>query len=55
MGSSGAQMRLSFNSDYLSAGTYHLNVWGGVSLAGPNSAGQHEFGTTQLGVFRQHI
>jgi hypothetical protein len=55
MGSSGAQLRLSFNSNYLSAGTYHLNVWGGVSLANPNSAGQHEFGTTQLGVFRQHI
>ena len=55
MGSSGAQMRLSFNSNSLTAGTYHLNVWGGTSLADRNSLGQHEFGTTQLGVFRQHI
>ena len=59
MGSSGAQLRMSFNSDFLSGTstgtTYHFNVWGGTSLAGPNSAGQHMFGSTQLGVFRQHI
>jgi hypothetical protein len=55
MGSSGAQMRMSFNSFYLTAGTYHLNVWGGVSLAGPNSQGQHQFDTTLISVFKQHI
>ena len=55
MGSSGAQMRMSFNSFYLSTGTYHLNVWGGVSLAGPNSQGQHQFDTTLISVFKQHI
>ena len=55
MGSSGAQLRMSFNSDFLTAGTYHFNVWGGTSLAGPNSAGQHMFGSTQLAIFRQHI
>ncbi len=55
MGSSGAQMRMSFNSFYLTTGTYHLNVWGGVSLAGPNSQGQHQFDTTLISVFKQHI
>ena len=59
MGSSGAQMRMSFESSFLSGTstgtTYHLNVWGGVSLAGPNSAGQHMFGSTLLGVYKQHI
>ena len=55
MGSSGAQLRMSFNSNFLTAGTYHFNVWGGTSLAGQNSAGQHMFSSTQLGVFRQHI
>ena len=55
MGSSGAQMRMSFDSFNLTAGTYHLNVWGGTSLADQNSSGQHEFGSTLLGVYKQHI
>ena len=59
MGSSGAQMRMSFESSFLSGSstgtTYYLNVWGGVSFAGPNSQGQHQFDTTLLGVYKQHI
>ena len=46
---------MSFDSFNLTAGTYHLNVWGGTSLADQNSSGQHEFGSTLLGVYKQHI
>ena len=52
-------MRMSFESSFLSGSstgtTYYLNVWGGVSFAGPNSQGQHQFDTTLLGVYKQHI